>query len=116
MKPSFFARAIASSMSFQKRLFWDSARASRSVSSVTGTSAAHGRPFLVIRTAFGQLLDVAAEPRFDLANVLDFHRVTFLPPMGGVRSMYTWGNANRLTQIAQGSSTLSFAEACPESL
>src|SRR5215472_6226656 len=33
------------------------------------------------RTALGQLLDVVAKPRFDLANVLDFHSITFLSPI-----------------------------------
>ena len=55
MKPSFLPRAIAWSIRFQNRLFCDNARASRSVSSVTGTSATQGRPFLVITTDFNSL-------------------------------------------------------------
>src|ERR1700680_878391 len=49
-KLSLFPRATALSTRFPQRLFCDNASASRSVSSVTGTSAAHGRPFLVITT------------------------------------------------------------------
>ena len=33
------------------------------------------------RTALGQLLDIVAKPRFDLAQILDFHSVIFLPPI-----------------------------------
>jgi hypothetical protein len=59
----------------------DSARASRSVSSVNGTSAwptVFGDHY---GASLGEVSDITAETSFDLANVLDLHEVTFLPPM-----------------------------------
>lgn len=74
---------MAASNVRQNRSLWVRASASRSVSSVTGNSAAHGRPFLVNqhRARFRQFLDNSVKPRLHVANILDFHTLNFLPSM-----------------------------------